>query len=272
MRNETHKTWDDSHMSNEDVNLDPFGLKKDSGKDTNNKSHKESTNEILNTKHDAVIPFSAKKRQTEDDNMSDESYEEPVLKLNTVVKPSSPETTNAKSKVPFQSPARKISAIISAAVEENKDNPESIDDKASDLKRKSTVIRTSMYAASVSVVASELSRPNFDDNDLERKNSEETISDNMMEISQRNNSVYEDFNGGNVLLKNIFFIKLDVGDVNPEDYDNIKDWLNDKMKQFVYELHQPNQKLVRELTPRRYELLEFFTYFQFKCSEYLLEK
>lgn len=41
------------------------------------------------------------------------------------------------------------------------------------------------------------------------------------------------------------------GDINPEDYDNVNDWLAARMQVMINELNLPVDKAVRELTPKR---------------------
>ena len=44
---------------------------------------------------------------------------------------------------------------------------------------------------------------------------------------------------------------MKLGDINPEDFDNIRDWLKAKMQVMINELNQPVDKPVRELTAKR---------------------
>lgn len=43
-------------------------------------------------------------------------------------------------------------------------------------------------------------------------------------------------------------------DINPNDFDNVKDWLAAQMQVVINEINQPQDKPKREFPPKRYDL------------------
>lgn len=44
---------------------------------------------------------------------------------------------------------------------------------------------------------------------------------------------------------------LSEGEINEEDFDNVNDWLAERMKQIISEIQQPLSHPVREFSPKR---------------------